>query len=198
MMEQTIIHQIDGLHNNRMQSVGAKLRRRCETLCVVTIKTKILFFLFAGFVCTATAGTYVETQRISIAEIQSADKSSFFMVKTDEGPIWIIYRAPEVVDHLRSNPTPSADPNNLMRSERQDVFVVRPKCSCTGRTATYLEPGHLWLTGIMPAGFICEEDVSFYDMSGRVVSSTCEAKDFEVPRYKVIDGKYIEIDPTNT
>ena len=159
---------------------------------------KILVFLALSFLSAQASAAYDEIQKIPIDMIVTAGQSSFVIMKTDDGPIWLIHRNSEQIEFLKSNPAALEDTSDLLRSQRPDIFVVIPKCSCTGKTATYLEPGHPLLGGVIIGGFLCEKDVSVLDLAGRVLSSTCDGKDFTIPKYKIIDDEYIEIDPNDT
>ena len=152
----------------------------------------VLFIFFTTFCCVSLAS---ENQYVvNIDKIHSLPEGSFLLIKSSEGPIWVIPRSLHQVKYLQSRLKTSNDP---FRSIRPEILVVKPVCGCAGSASQYL-PRYLaendsLLGGKIPGGFWCEHDNILYDIAGRVVHSKCKAEDFKIPKYEYIDEKTIQV-----
>lgn len=118
-------------------------------------------------------------------------------------PVWIVYRTPEILDHLKFLSPLLRDPDseipqqpaytqNFYRSRKAAILVLVGVCTHLGCTPTYRpEPKSVDIE--WPGGFFCSCHGSKFDMAGRVFKGVPAPINLEVPPYVFINDTEIMI-----
>jgi len=144
----------------------------------------------------------------SVVDVSILSPGQLMHVKREMGPVWILYRTPEMINSVKTTDNLVKDPGsanlsrqpeyarNIYRSIKPEYLVVLGKCA-NGKEVPFFPIGLPGFQNIFKThiGFYCNCNAVAYDYSGRVLESHLSkwSENMVVPEHHFLDKSTLVI-----